>query len=139
MGDSDDRSEDEVASALARSSEPDDRTRRVRVEDVVHCIVAAERGVEEVVHRKRVAADVDACQADNFLEDRNRAVHEDYRREDSAVVDVAAVVEMVDIVEGVIEEDVANWVDSNTCVVVVVEDGNDVPDSHRSTASVSVD
>ena len=138
MGDNDDRSEDEVASALARSSVPDDRSRRIRVEEVARCIVAAERGVAVAGRRKRVAADVDAYRADNCLEDRSRAVHEDYRREDSVVVEVAAAaVERVDIVEEVVEEDAANWADSNTCVVE--EDGNDGPGSHRSTASVSVD
>ena len=140
MGDNDDRSEDEVASALARSSGPDDRSRRVRVEEVARCIVAAERGVVVAARRKRVAVGVDAYRVDNCLEDRSRAVHEDYRRKDSVVVEVAAAaVERVDIVEEVVEEDAANWADSNTCVVEEEEDGNDGPGSHRSTASVSVD
>lgn len=87
MEDSDDHSEDDVVEALVRSSEADDRNHTGQVvEPMGHCISAVDRDDVEASDRKTMAA-VDACLADNLIEDRsNAAVHEDYRMEDIVVV-----------------------------------------------------
>ena len=87
--DRDDHSEDEDEEVVlaVHSWAPGAHSHRDPVEAAVHCIVAAERDVEEVDDHRSL---VDAYRADNLLVVRSKAADVDYRREDSAVVAVAA-------------------------------------------------
>ena len=129
-----DHSGDEAVLAV-HSWVPGDHSHRDRAEATVHCILVAERDVEEVEDRRRAA---DAYQADSLLVVRSRVVDVDCRREDSAVAAVADAAAVVVEGEGNVdrldeeeEEVVASLADSNTY-------GEELNVSSRSRASVSV-
>lgn len=113
---------------------PGDHSHRDPAEATVHCILVAERDVEEVEDRTRAA---DAYQADSLLVVRSRVADVDCRREDSAVAAVADAAAVV-VVEGegnvdrLDEEVVASLADSSTY-------GEELNGSSRSRASAFVD
>ena len=128
MVDNDDHNEDEDE-VVVHSSVVDDHSHTVQVEESGHYILVVERDVVVASDRKMV----DAYRVDNFLVDRNKAVHVDYHMED-IVADVVA----SDNVKRVDEVPVASSVDLDTRVVEE-EDEEDEEDEHPCEALVFVD